>query len=407
MQKTIMIIGAAQEHCIGIDTAHSMGYKVFVTDGNPSSPGFALADAYAVASTYDFEATLAAARKYISSGGKIDGVMTLASDVPYTVAFVAQHLKLTGIGLEPAENASEKVRMKDLFAQHKIPMPFYKGVKSAEEIIHALPKTGLPIVVKPVDSRGARGVQLIRDSAQISSSFQIAMQYSASKRVMFEQYLPGPQLSTEGFMVHGHAYIPAIFDRNYEFLDKYAPYIVEDGGEMPSIYSKQYKDEVHSVMEKSAIALGIETGVIKGDLVIHEGKVKVIEIAARLSGGFFGTVATPVSCGVDLVKANILLSLGEPLTSEMLQHSTGRAAAIRFAFPSPGRIVKISGIEKISNDPACKYAHVFAKPGDIIEPITNHPGRPAVVVCDGKNLQEAVSNAKRLIGYLEWELTYA
>lgn len=399
-----MIIGAADEHCIGIETAQRMGLSVFATDGNAASVGFKVADSFAVASTYDEESTLAATRDFISSGGRVDGVMTLASDVPYTVAYVAEKLGLPSIGTASARLASEKVLMKERFKARSVPLPLFQETKGLAELFAFAAENGFPVVVKPVDSRGARGVQLVRKEDDLASAYSAARDYSPAGRVMAEQYLPGPQLSTEGFMLDGEAYIPAIFDRNYEYLDRFAPHIVEDGGEMPSCYVDNFHDAVHRVMQEAALALGIKTGIIKGDLVIHDGRVKVIELAARMSGGFFGTVATPASCGVNLVEANIRLALGETLKPEELMPKCQRGAAIRFAFPPEGNVKAIRGWETIHEDPACLYAHIFAKPGDKIAPITNHPGRPAVVVAGGKDREEAVSNAKRLMNLLKWEI---
>jgi biotin carboxylase len=403
--KTLMIIGAAEEHCIGIRTAQKLGHRVFAIDGNPSAVGLQVAEASAVVSTYDAEKALAAAEVHIAGGGQIDGVMTLASDVPFTVAYVAEKLGLPGIGIESALLASEKMLMKDKFLQHEVPMPAYREAKCLEDLIAFTLEYGLPVVVKPVDSRGARGVQLIQTQPELDASYEIAKVYSPTGRVMIESYLPGPQLSTEGFMIEGVAYVPSILDRNYERLEIYAPFIVEDGGEMPSIYSSVYRDEIHAIMQQAAQALGIRTGVIKGDLVIHEGQIKVIELAARMSGGFFGTVAAPVSNGVDLVATNIRIALGEEIPISELQPKHHQGGAIRFAFPPVGKIKSIHGLNEVCKDPACRYTHVFANPGDVIAPITNHPSRPAVVVAAGSDTAEAADNAKRLIEMLIWELS--
>lgn len=399
-----MIIGAAEEHCIGIRTAQRLGHRVFAIDGNAAAPGLQLAEASAVVSTYDSEQALAAAHAHIAGGGRIDGVMTLASDVPYTVAFVAEQLGLPGIGTGVALLASEKMLMKDSFRKHGVPMPAYREAQGPADLDAFAAEHGLPVVVKPVDSRGARGVQLIRTFDKLPASYQTARQYSPSGRVMIEAYLPGPQLSTEGFLVDGVAHVPSIFDRNYERLQMYAPFVVEDGGEMPSIYSEQYREQVDQVMQQAALALGIRNGVIKGDLVIHEGCVTVIELAARMSGGFFGTIAAPVANGVDLVAANIRLSLGDTLGADELRPIYARGSAIRFSFPPVGTITAIRGLDTVLSDPACRYAHVFAKPGDVIAPITNHPARPAVVVAEGADAAEAAAHARRLIGTLKWEM---
>ncbi len=403
-KKTIMIIGAAEEHGLGIKAAHDMGLDVFVTDGNPDSPAFPIADAFAIASTYDAEATLDAAKRYTRNGGRIDGVLTLAADVPYTVAYVAENLGLVGIGIESALSASEKIRMKECFRREALPIPLFREVTDEKHLIGVAEEFGLPVVVKPVDSRGARGVQLIKKKEQLPAAYAKARNYSSAARVMVEEYLSGPQLSTEGFMLEGEACIPAIFDRNYHYLERFAPFIVEDGGEMPSRYSEQYRDEVHEVMKRAALALGITTGIIKGDFVIHNGRVKVIELAARMSGGFFATIATPTSCGVNLVEANIRLALGEKLNTTLLLPKWQRGAAIRFAFPMEGTVRAIRGWENVQQDPTCRYSHIFVKPGDRITPIRDHPSRPAVVVAEGETRQQAVTAAVRLMNQLQWEI---
>ncbi len=407
IRKAVMIIGAAEEHCIGIKTAHKMGLLVFATDGNQDSPGFVIADDYAIASTYDHEATLNVARNFIAGGGRIDGVITLASDVPYTVAYVAENLGLPTIGTEAALNTSEKMRMKERLQDAAVPLPLFEEVLDEAEALDVAEAFGLPLVVKPIDSRGARGVQLIKNRAELLAAFTVARRYSPAGRIMVEQYLPGPQLSVEGLMLEGEAYVPAIFDRNYEFLMRFSPFIVENGGEMPSIYSKQYWDEVHAVMKRAALALGIRTGIIKGDLVIHEGQVKIIELAARLSGGFFGTVATPVSCGIDLLRLNIDLCLGNRIDPKELDHKLEKAVAIRFAFPKQGRLKSVTGFDEVLRHSACRFAHIFAKKGDALLSITNHPGRPAVVVAEGSSLDEAINHAEQMIGMLHWEIESA
>ena len=395
--QTIMIVGAGEEHRIGIKMAKSMGYATFVIDGNPSAPGFQDADDHAVVSTYDYKKALD-----IVNGVGIDGVMTLASDVPYTVAYVAHHLGLKGIPMESAMMLSDKLAMKDAMHKWGVPMPLYERVGVPEQIRDMLFQVGC-VVVKPVDSRGARGVQRLTKGMDWEKAFYTAMKYSPSNRVMMEQYLEGAQLSVEGFMIEGKAYLPAIFDRNYPYLNRYAPFMVEDGGQMPSVYSNVFKEECERVMALAAQSVGLEEGIIKGDLVIHEGLVKVIEIAGRMSGGWFATVATPHSTGVNMVKNLINWSLGHPSKPEDWQPTVERFAAIRFAFPRPGVVTKAGNIESVQKDSHCLYARLFAKEGDILPNIKSHPDRPAVVVARGEDLYSAKFHATRLIGNLDIE----
>ena len=173
--KTIMIVGAGEEHRIGINMAKSMGYATFVIDGNPNAPGFQDADDHAVVSTYDYKKALD-----IVNGVGIDGVMTLASDVPYTVAYVAHHLGLKGIPMESAMMLSDKLAMKDAMHKWGVPMPLYERVGVPEQIRDMLVQVGC-VVVKPVDSRGARGVQRLTKGMDWEKAFYAAENYSPIK----------------------------------------------------------------------------------------------------------------------------------------------------------------------------------------------------------------------------------
>ena len=127
----------------------------------------------------------------------------------------------------------------------------------------------------------------VLEGIDLKWAYDTAMSYSPSNRIMVESFLFGPQISTEALVVNSKVYTIGVSDRNYEFLDKYSPHIIENGGDLPSFLSNEDQRQIICAFEKSAPALGIENGVIKGDMVLHEGKPYIIEIAARLSGGYF------------------------------------------------------------------------------------------------------------------------
>ena len=104
-----------------------------------------------------------------------------------------------------------------------------------------------------------------------------------------------------------------------------------------------------------------------------------------------------------MIKANINICMGNEVAPRELENKFEKATAIRFAFPGPGQIKQITGLDRILQEPSCQYAQVFVKAGDVIPPITNHPSRPAVVVAEGSCTKEAVSNAERLIDMFRWE----
>ena len=113
MQKTLLIIGGSIDAAAGIQLAKEMGLYVIVSDMNPHAPGITVADDYILASTYDIEKTVTAAKDYqIQKKRPIAGVTCIAADVPQTVAAVAEALSLPGISPSSAFLSSNKLEMK-------------------------------------------------------------------------------------------------------------------------------------------------------------------------------------------------------------------------------------------------------------------------------------------------------
>src|SRR5262249_27644891 len=151
-------VSGGAEAVPGIQRARAMGLHVVVSDMNPSAPGFAVANDAVVANTYDVHATVAAAIAYQKTKRPINGVMCMAADVPMTVAGVAEALGLPGISTESARLAADKLAMKQAFDRAGIPIPWFQAIESLEELEETVDQRGFPVVLKPVDGRGARGV---------------------------------------------------------------------------------------------------------------------------------------------------------------------------------------------------------------------------------------------------------
>src|SRR5262245_40081698 len=114
--RTLLIVSGGLEAVPAIAEARRLGLRVVVSDGDPAAPGFKLADAGLIASTYDADATVDAAREY-AMRSRIDGVLAVAADVPVTVAAVASVLRLPGISPATAHLASDKLAMKERFRE--------------------------------------------------------------------------------------------------------------------------------------------------------------------------------------------------------------------------------------------------------------------------------------------------
>jgi biotin carboxylase len=270
--KTLLIVSGGIEAADAAKRAKEMGHMVVVSDIDPHAPGFAFADSCLIADVYGAEETAAAAERYNRKIRKIDGVLCVAADAPVTAAKVAERLGLPGLPVRVAELACDKLAMKECFRDAGVALPWFQQVATPQELQRIAVERGRDLVIKPVDSRGSRGVQRVAQVADLVKAFLLAQSYSPTQRVMVEQYLDGPQVSTESLVTGGRCFTPGFSDRNYEFLERYAPFFVENGGDLPSHLPQETQDKVRDLVARAAKALGVREGTVKGDIVVHAGE---------------------------------------------------------------------------------------------------------------------------------------
>ncbi|MDE3113979.1 MAG: ATP-grasp domain-containing protein [Pseudomonadota bacterium] len=401
MDKTILIVSGSIEAAEAARQAKAMGLYVIVSDRNPHAPAFAHADSCIIADVYGAEETAAAAQRYSRKVKKIDGVICVAADAPVTAATVAEKLGLPGIPLDAARTACDKLAMKERFRAAGVPVPWFAEVATPQELQRLAVERGRDLVIKPADSRGSRGVQRVAQVEDLAKAFMEARRHSPTERVMVEQYLSGPQVSTESVIVDGRCYTPGFSDRNYEYLDRYAPFFIENGGDLPSHLPPAMQAKVKQVVGKAAAALGIANGTVKGDIVVHEGEPHVIELAARLSGGYFCTREIPLNTGVDFIGAAIRVALGEQPGEDELTPKFLRPVIQRYAFPAPGRVVSIAGEEEARQVPGIEELLVTVKAGDILQSPVDSNCSAAMALASGKTADEARAAAAAALAALE------
>ena len=219
---------------------------------------------------------------------------------------------------------------------------------------------------------------------------------------MVERWLDGTQLSTESIIQDGRVLFTAVGLRNYTRLDEFAPYVVEDGFDEP-IGDDETNVIIRAVVERACRALDwyqSGAGTVKGDLVIHDGKVYVIELAARLSGGFFASHGHPLTYGVDFVGAAIKAALGYTL-EEPKPYARGFVSQ-RYVFPSPediGKTVEYVPFASSPNDSPVMTWNI--KPGDVIKPVTCHPARWGQALATGRTPDEARTRAEAAVAAMK------
>lgn len=407
MKKTLLFVGGGIETRPGVQMARDMGLQVIVSDRNPQAPCFQDAHFALQADTYSAEETVGAVEAWSAQHGPIHGVICLGVDVPLTVALTAQAFGLPGIPPESARLAMDKLAMKDRFADRGVAIPWYSAVESHSHLVDLVAQQQRTLVLKPVDSRGARGVLRLTPDVDLAWAFNYARNFSPTNRVMAEHYLPGPQISTESLVINGTAHTPGFSDRNYELLEQHAPFFIENGGDLPGHVDGQTRERVKVLVDQAARALGVENGVVKGDVVVHEGQPHIIELAARLSGGYFCTHSIPLNTGVPIVKYAILQALGEPVDPADLVPKHQHHVCQRYLFPQPGKVLSIRGFEETAALGHVAWCELRVQPGQIIAPVENHPGRAGVLMTLGSTAEEARSRALQAVDQIVIETTGA
>jgi len=398
--QLILQIGGGRESLPLLLSAKRKGYSVIVLDKNPLCYCHDLADEFISASIYNPEQALNAIKNF-NKKHLIKGIQSLGVDAPETNATIANYLKLPSIPIEAAQICSNKILMKDYLTTRGINMPIYKEIFSTDDIIKFSNENGFPLVIKPSDSRGARGVLIINERKDIDYLFEITKFESKNKKIIVEKFCSGPQISSETIIINKKAHTYGLSDRNYSRLNEFLPHVIEDGGELPSRYAHEYSKIINSEVQKIANYLNIENGTIKGDIVIHNNKIIFIEIAPRLSGGYFASHEIPYSTNYNFLDAAIDISLGIKPNTIKNNFKNNKIVVQRYLFSKPGTIKNIFIPEYINNDKDVLYFEIYFKNGTIIEPTTSHPSRGGVIITTGNNIDEAIKKADFYLNSIE------
>jgi biotin carboxylase len=398
--KTLLILGAGKEQVAAIAAAKAKGIRTMVLDMNPKADGRALADEFHLVSTRDRDAIL----KFVAgTQSKIDGVMTIASDIPHMVSAAAQAVGARHIPLEVAELCVHKLHMKERLRDAGVNLPLFARIGSLADLKNFIAEAGFPIVIKPVDNSGARGVQRLTGGMDIAAAFDYSRSFSYCREVIAEKFISGLQISTEGLMHDGVFHCTGFADRNYARLDDAVPFMVEDGGDIPTRLGGVEKKRVEAEFEKAVRALGIDWGPAKGDMIFgDDGKPYVIEIAARLSGGNFCYDKVPWSTGVDIVDIMVDMAVGNGVDPARFTPTKNLATSQRYFFPAPGTIREIRGLAGAQTTAHIRKVDVWASPGDAVAAPENHPSRVGYVISCAPTLGEAIAAAQAAVKQVEF-----
>jgi biotin carboxylase len=374
-----------------------MGLGKVLVDGNPlcwcaKSPWFN--SDYFVHSG-DFKEpwkVLSQIKKFLRKHPKIKpvGVYTQGCDMAYAVAYVARGLGLPNIGVDVAFRTNNKIEMRKAFDKFGILQPDWDINES---------KLPLPLVYKAVDNCASRGLTIVREERQKSGAGEKAKAFSHDKRVLIEEFIDGEEYSVDTIVYKGRVYPAGISDRVFETKEKFA---IQNGSITPSALPEETQQRMYWVMQDCADALGVKWGAFKGDLIVRDGKIYVLEITARLSGGFDSQFRKPYSYGVNLIKATIDLACGKPLDFEDIIPKWFKYSQTFTVFPKPGVIKDIVGLEETQSIPGIRNVFITKTIGDKVE-YSNCADRVVHMVASAdtqEELEKIIAQARKTLQFI-------
>ncbi len=384
---TILMLGARSMQIPAFQAAKGLGIQVIAVDPSSSAVGFSLADKFYVADLADFETITAIARK-----NAVDGVMTLAADYPVpAVAEVAEQLNLPGLKTVAARTSTNKAKMRKALERAGVSVPKWERVSTFEEAERAVRAMGTPSILKPVDSSGGRGVTYLDNlstSEDIRQALTRALDFSRLSQVIVEEFISGKEVSVEAITQNGHTEVIAITDK----LTTEKPFFVEIGHSQPSQLPPIEIERIKELTIAGIKALEIDNSPSHTEIRLGPEGPRIMEIGARLGGGFISSHLVPLSTGIDLIQAAILLAVGQ---SPNLQPSRERGAAIRFLRPKPGKVIAVRGIDQAEQVKGIKEVVVNLKVGDYVPKLMDATGRIGYVICEAAEANKAIEYAEQ------------
>lgn len=394
MNKKIMILGASILQLPAIEKAKEMGYFVVAVDMNPEAVGFQVPGIETeVISTIDIPAVVEAAKKH-----KIDGVMTLASDMPMrTVAAVAREMGLVGVTDDTALKATDKAVMRQCLQDNGVPVPRFFRVEDKASYEKAVAEFTIPFVVKPADNSGSRGIVLVEDihnAEVVANAYEYSRQYSRNGNVVVEEYMRGPEVSVETLSVDGVCHVIQITDK----LTTGAPHFVEMGHSQPTRHAPEIAEKIRQVVVAANRAVGIQNGPSHTEVIVTEEGPKIVEIGARLGGDCITTHLVPLSTGVDMVENCIRIALGE---KPDLQPKFQKGSAIRYFSQKPGKVTAIDGVADAEALEGIRQVSIVHGVGETVGEIDSSAARMGFVIAQSENAESAIALCQKAVDLID------
>lgn len=391
--KKILFLGGTHTQVHAIKKSNDLGYYTIVTDYKKNAYGKQYARESYDISTIDKEAVLDLSIKL-----KIDGIISYSVDTPaITAAYVAEKMGLPGHHLKSVEILTNKDLFRKFLQDNDFNCPKAKGYSSynIDEIIEDCKIFKKPIMVKPADSTGSRGISIINDINEIDNKIRYAQKYSRSGNFVLEEYIDGIQISGDLFVVNG----------NIEFFSYGKEYFYNLSIKAHS-FSESFKDsnienKMYNIAKLIISKLDIVTGVCNYEARINENNdIVLIEFTPRNAGNL-----TPIlikyATGLDITELLLKSALGIKFDVDIFNDKSvqGHWAYYVIRPDKAGKFKKLEIDDYLEKN--IVELNMFSKLDDIYDENDIEYGTIAIMIMKFKSIDELEDKINNMNKYIK------
>lgn len=308
-RKKIAILGANEPLRVFYEQAKALGYKIISFAWEEGAVCKEMADRFYPISILEKEEIASICKKM-----GVDGVncFSLESAVP-SVNFISRFLGLPANSERSEHLSTNKYSMRACFQHAGLSIPKFKIVFEHGELDEI--KIDYPLIVKPVDSGGSRGVTKADTKDALIQAICRAKQYSVSGGVLIEEFIDGEEFSVEYITYQGKHFFVALTEKKTTG----SPYFVELEHHQPANVTADLLKRILSLTESALSALNFEIGPSHTEVKVNKAGIPyIIEIGLRMGGDMITSDLVRLSTGYDFTHAVIELSTGNFIKPEVI-----------------------------------------------------------------------------------------
>lgn len=396
--KKILLLGGANTQIPSILTAKKMGYYTITCDYLPDNPGHKFADEYHNVSTTDKEAVLALAKEL-----QIDGILAYATDVAAaTAAYVSEAMGFPTSPYKSVDILTNKDKFRAFLEENGFCTPRARGYSSVEEAKKDLENFKFPVMVKPVDSAGSKGVARMDDAGQLEELVENALQYSRCKRFIIEEYVEKYryQIAGDGFSVDGKLVFRCF--ANEHFSNKAASPYVPIGESFPYDMPKEVHEKVHAEIQRLLTLLDMKTQAYNFDIRIDKDyNVYLMEVGPRNGGNMIAQVIEKAT-GIPFVEYMLKAAMGEDCSELKMVEPEGFWSCYILHTLKEGNFKRIQYTDEIKKNIVEEHIHV--KEGEKLILFTGSNGTVGVLILRYDSMEEMLHKMDNMYDYITVEV---